>query len=275
MQLSSGSQGGMNIALSLFGLSGISWQRLWAYAASLSFAAALILTSFSPQPTAELSYLAAAASWFIHFFLSIGIVLGTAMLCVRLGLGRTPSLTAGTLCLPVLLSPVSLLLDQWFSGTFSAPPGGIIQNLFDEFTSVGLSAVVCSAFFTIAASKLAAAVREHRKLLAAFPATEPMLRSALPNVPHNLGNDLIRIEAQGHYVNVITADGKVLIKQPFAESVAALEEFTGLQCHRSHWLNLKHAKGIKRVGSAYACEMSNGDNVPVSRRKYSELRHKI
>lgn len=275
MQLNSGSRGGMDIAQSLFGLSGISCQRLWTYAVFLSLAAALILSSFSPQSTSGLSFPAASVSWFIHFFVSFVIILGTAMICIRLGLGRTYSVTAGILSLPVLLSPLSLLIDQWFSGSSTAPAGGIMQSLFDEFVAVSLSAMVCSVIFTFAATKLAAAVREHRRLLVALPATEPELRSLLPKVPHSLGNDLIRIEAQGHYVNVVTSEGKVMIKQAFAESVAALGGFTGLQCHRSHWLNLKHAKTIKRVGSAYACEMSNGDEIPVSRRKYSELRHKI
>ncbi|UWR55240.1 LytTR family transcriptional regulator DNA-binding domain-containing protein [Phaeobacter inhibens] len=46
----------------------------------------------------------------------------------------------------------------------------------------------------------------------------------------------------------------------------------GVQCHRSPGGRLKHCRRISSCGSAYVCEMSNGDAVPVSRRKYALVR---
>ncbi|UWR59033.1 hypothetical protein [Phaeobacter inhibens] len=37
-------------------------------------------------------------------------------------------------------------------------------------------------------------------------------------------------------------------------------------------MRLKHCLRISSCGSAYVCEMSNGDAVPVSRRRYALVR---
>ncbi|UWR47399.1 hypothetical protein [Phaeobacter inhibens] len=37
-------------------------------------------------------------------------------------------------------------------------------------------------------------------------------------------------------------------------------------------MRLKHCRRISSCGSAYVCEMSKGDAVPVSRRKYALVR---
>ena len=49
----------------------------------------------------------------------------------------------------------------------------------------------------------------------------------------------------------------------------------GLQCHRSHWVNLRHVEALARSGSAYVCTLSNGDTVPVGRRRFSELKQRL
>ncbi|WP_375544300.1 LytTR family transcriptional regulator DNA-binding domain-containing protein [Phaeobacter inhibens] len=46
----------------------------------------------------------------------------------------------------------------------------------------------------------------------------------------------------------------------------------GGQCNRSHWVRLKHCRRISSCGSAYVCEMSNGDAVPASRWRYALVR---
>ncbi|WP_293576923.1 LytTR family DNA-binding domain-containing protein [Phaeobacter sp.] len=103
------------------------------------------------------------------------------------------------------------------------------------------------------------------------PADLP-LHQLFEGVPPALGEDVIRLHAQDHYVEVVTTQGRCLLSVQFGDCIARLAGRRGAQCHRSHWINLAHVKDIRRKGSAYVCWLSNGDSVPVSRRRYSALR---
>lgn len=275
MQATSSRQGNAGTVQILFGLSGIRWKHLAGYCLLVALAAALLLTSFSPQPTAGLGFGLAALSWFLHFLAAIAIVLGLATLALRMGLRAGSSLALAVLGLPLFLAPVSYLADRWFSAPANLPSVDLVTGLWAEFLAVTPPALACGAVLVFGAYRITRAISAHRRLLETVSTQEPDLQQALPLVPHRLGNDLIRLEAQGHYVKVVTAAGSALIKQPFSSCVAALADFKGTQCHRSHWMRLKHAQGLRRSGSAYVCRLSNEEEIPVSRRKYGELRQRI
>ncbi|WP_406649852.1 LytTR family DNA-binding domain-containing protein [Aliisedimentitalea scapharcae] len=100
----------------------------------------------------------------------------------------------------------------------------------------------------------------------------PPLNSLIPSIPPSLGNDIIRMHAQDHYVQIVTTKGSSLLTEQFGDCVEKLRKLDGMQCHRSHWICLGHARDVTRKGSSYTCTLSNGDQIPVSRRRYSELK---
>ena len=83
------------------------------------------------------------------------------------------------------------------------------------------------------------------------------------------------MHAQDHYVEVVTTQGRSLLSEQFGECVDKLADLDGIHGHRSHWVRLAHVVDIKKKGSASACLMSNGEEVPVSRRQYSEFTSRL
>jgi len=105
--------------------------------------------------------------------------------------------------------------------------------------------------------------------------TLPKLTDLFEGFPRKLGNDLVRIEAKDHYVDFVTIEGSTLISGKLSDCVEKLSDYKGMQCHRSHWVSLKHVQSVKRTGSSNFCIMSNADEVPISRRRWAEMKSLI
>lgn len=83
--------------------------------------------------------------------------------------------------------------------------------------------------------------------------------------------DIIRIEADGSYSKVVMFNGeKILISKSLArfEELLQLDGFK--RVHQSHLINLNAVSAFKTEDGGILC-MENEDQVPVSRRKKSEL----
>lgn len=103
----------------------------------------------------------------------------------------------------------------------------------------------------------------------------PPLHQVLDGLPSALGDDLIRVSAQDHYTEVVTTEGTHLLTARFSDCIEQLDAYDGVQTHRSHWVSLKHVRDLKASGSAYECVLSNGERIPISRRRYAALKHLI
>ena len=87
----------------------------------------------------------------------------------------------------------------------------------------------------------------------------------LRRLPLPLRGPLVRLEAQDHYLNVVTTRGSQLILMRLGEAVAELRGAGGLMVHRSHWVALDRVVGHRREGGRDLLEMEDGAMVPVSR----------
>lgn len=242
--------------------------------------AALIGTGFivilEPNHTENLPILAAFALWYTHlFFIALLFLVGV----IALQRFRCPDpipAFVSALILPAPFALVSLGLDYGFG------------NATDDMESadtpflIFLDEVVAVAPITFAVALAMILIlrwdvlnRDALEVEKQSKETSPTLRYLIDNVPHSLGDDIIRAHAQDHYVEIVTSKGSALLTEQFGNCLEKLNKLDGIQCHRSHWICLAHVDKVARKGSAYTCKMSNGDQVPVSRRKYSELRDKI
>ena len=84
--------------------------------------------------------------------------------------------------------------------------------------------------------------------------------------------DLLRLEAQGNYVLVVTAGGRHVLPGPFAARVARVAEQPGWQVHRSHWVAARAVVGVRRSGRGTVIETSDGAEVPVAGARAPEIR---
>ncbi|SFS99729.1 transcriptional regulator, LytTR family [Sulfitobacter marinus] len=87
----------------------------------------------------------------------------------------------------------------------------------------------------------------------------------LRHLPLEKRAPLIRIEAQDHYLNVVTQKGSALVLLRLQDAVAALHAAEGLQVHRSHWVAKKAVAQHRRVQGRDYLVLVSGDEIPVSR----------
>ena len=226
----------------------------------------IVVVGFDPDGTKHLGTAAAWLSWTLHFLVGFEVLV---LLDASLARVVTPPWLAfglAVMAVPFIMVPVSTLIDLIFDGTPSATDA--VADLAGELNRLWGDAFVAGLITLFLVRAL--------QLLGTDEAKEgndrPRLRSLLPGYPANVGEDLIRFEAQDHYVLVVTTDGHALVRANFADFVRSLAAWPGLQVHRSHWVATSHVAGIERAGSAGACRMSNGDSVPISRRRLPKVR---
>lgn len=98
-------------------------------------------------------------------------------------------------------------------------------------------------------------------------ALTPSWRAALPS---QLGNELIAVGSELQYLRVWTTRGSALILGSLQE-VEESEGLTGVRVHRSWWVNAQHVVRVRNKSDGAACELSNGLEVPVSRRRKADV----
>jgi DNA-binding LytR/AlgR family response regulator len=83
-------------------------------------------------------------------------------------------------------------------------------------------------------------------------------------LPIAMRGPLVRIEAQDHYLNVVTQKGSELILMRLSDAMDELSG-QGMQVHRSHWITTASVTQHRREGGRDLLVMSDGACIPVSR----------
>lgn len=76
---------------------------------------------------------------------------------------------------------------------------------------------------------------------------------------------LLRLEAQDHYLKVVTQAGEALILMRLSDAEAELAGFPGLRVHRSHWVAQDAVQSVRRREGRLFLILPDGAEVPVSR----------
>jgi len=90
----------------------------------------------------------------------------------------------------------------------------------------------------------------------------------LARLPAELGQDIICVRSEDHYVRVYTRTGDDLILLRFSDAVAELADndaLPGMQVHRSWWVADAGRDQVIRDGRKILLSLENGLQVPVSR----------
>lgn len=89
-------------------------------------------------------------------------------------------------------------------------------------------------------------------------------------LPTELGTDVIAVASELQYLRVWTPRGCALILGALAD-VEAEGAAQGLRVHRSWWVACDHIASVRRTATGAVCVMSDGRQVPVSRRRRAEV----
>ncbi|MGB0900706.1 LytTR family DNA-binding domain-containing protein [Halocynthiibacter sp.] len=98
------------------------------------------------------------------------------------------------------------------------------------------------------------------------------IRQFLNQLKPDLGNDVISISIQDHYLDVTTTQGSDLIHGRLSDAAEKLESLPGVRLHRSHWAAVAHIQRLHRQGTGHVACLSDGRELPVSRSQLPDVR---
>lgn len=100
------------------------------------------------------------------------------------------------------------------------------------------------------------------------PAPAPLAMSTpafYRRIPPHLGQELLALTAEDHYLRVITSIGSDLILMRLSDALAELGDEAGLQVHRSWWVAHGAVRAVERDQGRIVLRLCSGITVPVSR----------
>ncbi len=104
----------------------------------------------------------------------------------------------------------------------------------------------------------------------AAPVFEPRPR-LFNRLPATFEGQVYRLTVRDHYVDVVTSDGTFTIRSRFTDAIAEMEPVQGHCTHRSHWVVDSAIVGVEKEKGKSFLHLSNGDQVPVSRKYKQQL----
>lgn len=87
----------------------------------------------------------------------------------------------------------------------------------------------------------------------------------LSKLPAAIGNDVIALETEDHYLRVHTGQGTALILMRMADAVALLDPQLGAQVHRRWWVAQAAVARVQMEGQKLSLCLINNALVPVGR----------
>lgn len=100
-----------------------------------------------------------------------------------------------------------------------------------------------------------------------------LIASKLP--PKLARSRLLAVEAQDHYLRVLTHDGGALVYMRFADALSALSQSDGARAHRSWWVARTSIESSKFADGRGELTLLGGAVVPVSRSFASRVRQLV
>lgn len=180
----------------------------------------------------------------------------------------------------LLFVPIAYLLDALFAIPGDDASMGLARGLLDEAAGVVVPVTVtwlalnapwiCQLDFS--KRHPAPAGQDDDRPEVPTPSATPQPTRFLQEVRSRASGELISISSELHYVRVVTTDTEVMFLYNLKDAISELPADAGVQIHRSHWVSRGHVRGLTRRNGSSECTLSNGKRLPVSRRKYSEVK---
>ena len=267
------------------------------YLGGAGFALWLLVIALTPDPGFSAPWPWMALFWFLQISIGLSVLQGTLYAMSRVDQrGRMPLwllvLMSG-FCGAALLTPIYWLIGEGlmqhvlgFAETPDADQPLSVQHttawtvLLDEWLDI--SGPVIAAWILISWPRLQGLLPTlvQSGTLQVDQQLEPMSealiavekdrpRSWRANLPAELGDDVIAVKSELQYLRVWTSRGSALVLGSLQE-VEDTEGSAGMRIHRSWWVHAKHVRTVRRSGESAVCELSDGREVPVSRRRKAD-----
>lgn len=98
---------------------------------------------------------------------------------------------------------------------------------------------------------------------------EPRLMQRLPE---ELRGQILRLSADGHFVEVVTEHGSHRLRMRFIDAIGETDPQEGYCAHRSHWVTRAAIQEVlKPTPHKIVIRLTNGDEIPVGRKYKPDL----
>lgn len=101
--------------------------------------------------------------------------------------------------------------------------------------------------------------------------TEPERPRIFERLPERLGDDLLRLSVQDHFVCVHLAEGSEKLRMRFSDAISEVDGVPGLRVHRSHWVAENAVAGHEFEGGKLILTLRDGAKTPVSRNYRADV----
>ena len=232
-------------------------------------ASVFLLTLLGPFDTySELNFFRRFAYWLL-IFAGVGVFMNVLF---EWFLSRN--------CLPGVPTPFRITL----AATIAALPGAILVYVVDsafrpgnlapsEMFRLWAQVSVLGAFILNTVHYLDVGKGSGATLAAqSAPSSAPPRIAFLERVPQELGEDIVSMSMQDHYIEVTTTLGSHLILMRLTDAIREIEGIEGLQTHRSHCVAEKQQRAIGKNGIKWHAVMSDDRHVPVSQTFLKDVR---
>lgn len=247
---------------------------------------ALLFTVLGPRGSADGTWLFRLLQWSLQVAVPMTILIATHLLLSKSTLfdhlNPWVKLTLSGLIGGLLFTPVALVLDfllgvdQWRG---FGDRDRILSLLLDEVAGVvppvllvwiGMNAPrVLGLNFSLQEKQAQGEVPvvTTKSAESTCPETTDRQPGFLSRLPASVGQDIVCLMAELHYLRVVTSKGQSLVLYNLRDAIAELSPETGIQTHRSYWAAFDHVvKMVTNNGRTFLL-MDDGSEVPVSRRR--------
>lgn len=244
--------------------------RTFVVELSIMFALGLLLAALGPFGTFVMGGLPERLAYWVSLSISGYLVFrpataAAAAIADRLQLPQAPAWAAAA-----ALGAVPMTFIVWLASYRHTPslwPSA--ADYFDLYLKVLLIGAAIALVFWFRSS--------HRRNAASptaapEPIASPNLPRFLDRLPPHLGQELLALEMEDHYVRAYTASGSTLILLRMRDAVAELDGADGMQVHRSWWVARSAVARAVQDGRNWRLKLANGIEVPVARNSVSALR---
>lgn len=101
----------------------------------------------------------------------------------------------------------------------------------------------------------------------------PYVKARIFNrIPLSLGEEIVSLSAQDHYVKVTTTKGSDLILSRLSDAIDELDHIEGIRIHRSHWVARNHAHMLTRLDGKPALQLADGRLLPVAQARLKAVK---
>ena len=245
----------------------------------------LIFAMLKPAATSEAGLIGRLIIWTIQVGVFLPILIFTHMALQAVAfinqLNPWLKLTLSGLLGSLFFVPLGL----WIDFVFGLDDWSDIHNLngFMSMVAKEFGGVVLPATLTwiaINAPRILEldfrATRDTRIKPVSRPQKDTALRT-VPNffslLPSKIGNDVVYLKAELHYVRVVTGLGEALVLFNLKDAIKAMERVAGgIQTHRSYWVSAAHIASLATEKEGKFILTRNNQKVPVSRRRLAETK---